>query len=178
MPSFVCQCCGKRHSRLPTEWGFREPEDVFALSYVAKYLRVRSNADLCTLDDSRYFLRGYISLPFADSGGEFGWGVWVEVSEDHHAVYVSQIITEAEGGTATRYRLAGRLANSIPGYRRTLGFAVDVLLGEAGQRPSVWLPSRSRHTLRREQSMGISAARHHQLLEACGYFRARADKRA
>jgi hypothetical protein len=170
-----CGVCGRVHRGLPTEWGFREPDEVFALPYIGRYLRVRSNADLCTLDESRYFLRGYLRLPLADSGGEFGWGLWAEVSKDHHDVYAARILRESEGASSPQYRLAGRLANAIPGYRSTLGVAVDVMLGEAGERPSLWLPSRSRHTLAREQSRGISAARHHQLLEACGYFRARTD---
>jgi hypothetical protein len=143
---------------------------VFALSYLVKYVRTRINADLCTLDESRHFLRGHLSLPFAEANGEFGWGVWVEVSRDHHDLYAAQMLREAEGEPPSQYRLEGRIANSIPGYRATLGLAVDVLLGEAGQRPSLWLPSRSRHTLAREQAGGISAARHHQLLEAYGYF--------
>jgi hypothetical protein len=48
-------------------------------------------------------------------------------------------------------RLERRIANSIPGYRATLGVAVDVLLGAASQRPSLWFPSRSRHTLARNR---------------------------
>lgn len=166
---FRCGTCGRTHAELLTEWGFREPDEVFALDSIAKYLRTRINADLCTLDESRYFLRGHLRLPLVD-GGEFGWGVWVEVSQDHHDVYVGQILAEARGEPTTQFRLEGRLANAIPGYRATLGVAVHVLLEEAGQRPSLWLPSRSRHTLAREQTRGITAARHHELLEACGYF--------
>jgi len=173
---FRCGICGRDHPGLPTEWGFREPDEVFALSYIGKYQRVRSNADLCTLDESRYYLRGRLRLPFTNANGEFGWGIWIEVSEDHHDLYASQILREAEGKSSPQYRLKGRIANSIPGYRSTLGVAVDVLLGDAGERPSVWLPCRSRHTLAREQAGGISTARHHQLLEACGYFEAEADK--
>jgi hypothetical protein len=167
---FRCGTCGKSHSGLPTEWGFREPDVVFGLSYIGKYLRTRINADLCTLDESRYFLRGHLTLPFTEADGEFGWGLWLEVSKDHHDVYVAQMAQKAEGEPCIQYRLEGKIANSIPGYGRTLGVPVDVLLGEAGQRPSLWLLSRSRHPLAREQAGGISAARHHQLLEACGYF--------
>ena len=67
---FRCGTCGRVHPGLPTEWGFREPDEVFALSYIAKYLRTRINADLCTLDDSRYFLRGLLGLPFTEASGE------------------------------------------------------------------------------------------------------------
>lgn len=167
---FPCRICGRVHAGLPTEWGFREPDEVFALPYPVKYLRTRINADLCTLDESRYFLRGYLSLPFTKADHEFAWGVWVEVSKDHHDVHLAQMLREAQGKPTTQYRLKGRIANSIPGYRATRGVVVDVLLGEAGWRPSLWLPGRSRHRLAREQAGGISAERHHELVEACGYF--------
>lgn len=170
---FRCGTCGRVHQGLPTEWGFQQPDEVFALPYIAKYLRTRRNADLCTLDDSRYFLRAYLTLPFTEAAGEFGWGVWVEVSEDDHNVYAASFMWEdADGESPAGYRFEGRIANLIPGYRATLGVTVDVVLGEARMRPSLWLPSRSRHTLAREQAGGISAARHHQLLEACGFFKA------
>ena len=152
-----CGTCGRVHPGLPSEWSFREPDEVFGLPYIAKYLRTRINPDLCTLDESRYFLRGHLRLPFTD-GGVFGWGVWVEVSHEHHDIYTWQIVREAEGEPPTQYRLEGRLANAIPGYRATLGVAVDVLLREARQRPSLWLPSRSRHTLAREQATELRAA--------------------
>ncbi|WP_416136139.1 DUF2199 domain-containing protein [Aquabacterium sp. A7-Y] len=52
-PSFVCATCGQRHSGLPTDYGFRLPDQVHALSYIERYRRSRSNADLCTLDIGR-----------------------------------------------------------------------------------------------------------------------------
>jgi hypothetical protein len=166
MKSFVCQVCGKRHQGVPTAWGFQEPDEVFALAYIPKYLRVRSNADLCTLDESRFFLRGNLLLPLREGEGDFSWGIWVEVSEDHHAVYAAQILKQS----FEQMRLEGRIANSIPGYRSTLGIRVDVLLDESGDRPTLWLPARSRHALAREQAKGISSKRQHELLEACGFF--------
>lgn len=166
MKSFVCQVCGKSHQALPSAWGFREPDEVFALAYIPKYLRVRSNADLCTLDEARFFLRGNVLLPLREGKGDFSWGIWIEVSEDHHAVYAAQILKQR----FKQFRLAGRIANSIPGYRSTLRIPVDVLLDDAGARPAVWLPARSRHTLAREQSNGISSKRQHELLKACGFF--------
>ena len=79
---------GIRDSRLIMVFGSRM---VYALSYVEKYMRVRNNEDLCTLDEARYFLRGCLSLPFTDQKGDFSWGIWVEVSEDHHDVYARQM---------------------------------------------------------------------------------------
>lgn len=56
--SYVCSSCGKTHKGLPTDWGFRLPDQVFELSYLDKYRRTRSNADLCSLDESS-FLENY-----------------------------------------------------------------------------------------------------------------------
>jgi hypothetical protein len=40
-----CGTCGRVHPGLPTEWGFREPDEVLALPYIAKYLRTRIKPD-------------------------------------------------------------------------------------------------------------------------------------
>ncbi len=170
MKSFVCPQCGKRHAGLPTDFGFQEPDEVFSLSYIPKYLKVRKNADFCTLDESRFFLRGCLQLPFTDRQGEFSWGVWVEVSHDHHDVYASQVLNN----NFKQYRLDGRIANTIPAYRSTLNVPLHVLLEDGGKCPTLWLPPRSRHTLAREQQQGISARRQHELLEACGFFEKKA----
>ena len=166
MKSFKCGECGKRHPGLPTDYCFREPDAVYPLSYVGKYMRVRKNEDLCTLDEARYFLRGCLSLPFIDQKGDFTWGIWVEVSEDHHNVYAGQMYDK----TFQPFRLDGRIANAIPGYRSTLKLRVNVLLEDGRKVPTLWLPPRSRHKLAREQQHGISGKRHHQLLEGCGFF--------
>ncbi len=42
---FRCGTCGRVPAGLPTGWGFREPDEVFALCYIGKYLRTRINGD-------------------------------------------------------------------------------------------------------------------------------------
>jgi hypothetical protein len=86
---------------------------------------------LCTLDDSRYFLRGCLPLYFTDREGRFTWGAWAEVSHDDHNFYVGQVLNETFKGR----RLAGRIANAIPGYRSTLNLQVHVLLERKGSDP-------------------------------------------
>ena len=86
--SFTCACCGQEHPGLPADYGYSLPDEVFALSYLERYRRSRSNADLCTLDDERFFLRGVLAVPFVGSEQEFGWGLWVEVSRGQHDLYL------------------------------------------------------------------------------------------
>ena len=169
MKAFTCPHCDRVHPGLPTEWGFRQPDEVFALSYVERYLRVRSNPDLCTLDESRFFLRCVLILPFADQDGTFGWGAWAEVGRAEHDDYLALVEHHGDGSSAPLF--PGLLANAIPGYRATLGVTVEVQSGGPTARPTLWMPKRSRHTLAKEQRGGLSAGRHHHLLEACGYFR-------
>ena len=165
--SFVCATCGQRHAGLPTDYGFRLPDEVHALSYVDQYSRSRSNADLCTLDESRYFLRGVIPVPFADSDEEFGWGVWVEVNKQHHDLYATRFREDL----SSTPRFQGQLANDIPGYGGTTGLVVDIQLQSANDRPAFFLHETSSHALALEQRLGITRARHHDILEGVGFFK-------
>lgn len=165
---FRCGTCGKVHAGLPSDYACRLPDEVFAMSPTDRYLRTRMGASFCTVDEARFFIRGVLYLPFTDQEGAFGWGLWAEVSEDDHNTCLAYDAADADGSEVPPF--SGKLANAFAGYRQTLGLPVEVQLGGIGKRPSFWLPSRSRHTLAREQARGISAARHHQLLEACGFF--------
>ncbi len=164
--SFVCRQCGEVHEGLPTDWGFQQPDEVHALGYVEEYLRARSNRDFCTLDEARYFIRGVLMLPILELGDTFGWGIWVEVSRDHHDLYVRLFNEDA----SAEPRVVGQIANSIPGYEETLELSIEVQFGTPDQRPTFWLPSGTQHQLHDEQLNGLSSERHHDLLEACGYF--------
>jgi hypothetical protein len=164
--AFVCRQCGAVHEGLPTDWGFNQPDEVFALKYIDEYLRVRSNKDFCTLDETRYFIRGVLLLPFQEQKDDFGWGIWAEVSRTEHDLYLRYF--NDDGSALPRFD--GRIANSMPGYPETIGVPVQVQLGAADARPRLWLSQDANHLLRSEQEQGIGAARHHELLQACGYF--------
>ncbi|MBC5781640.1 DUF2199 domain-containing protein [Ramlibacter sp. USB13] len=164
--AFVCDTCGERHEGLPTDFGFRLPDEVHALSYLDRYLRSRYNADLCTLDESRYFVRGVLRVPLLEAREDFGWGVWVEVSAADHDNYVRRFHDAAENAP----RFPGVLANAIPGHERALGLPLEVQLGREDQRPMLHCLAASTHALAIEQREGISARRHHAILECTGFF--------
>jgi hypothetical protein len=164
--TFLCEQCGEVHAGLPTDWGFKKPDDIQSLSYIDEYLRARSNIDLATLNESRYFIRGVLSLPFQHKDGYFGWGIWVEVSKENHDQYVANFFNDASNFP----RFDGKIANALPGYLSTRGVLVSVQLGNSTQRPTFWIVPESSHELGREQEMGISAQRHHEMLRACGFL--------
>ncbi len=160
--SFYCPQCGEDHESLLTDKAFQQPDEIFELSYLDQYVRTRGNGDLCTLDESRYFLRGVIEVPFQYTDDYFAFGTWAEVSKSDHDLYVQHF--EIDGSTLDR--LSGRLANDIPYYQEpTLGLVVEIQLGLPNARPSIHLPLASRHPLALEQQNGMSAARHHEIAE-------------
>ncbi len=148
------------------DYSFGLPDDVYALGYLARYLRSRSNNDLCTLDESRHFLRGVIPIPFESSEEEYCWGVWVEVSREDRDKYLRGFDEDLSAEAS----FPGRLANDIPGHGGTLGLPVIARFGAPGKRPNYYFEASSPHALARDQQVGISAARHHAILEAVGHF--------
>lgn len=164
--SYVCPNCGKEHDGLPTDWGFRFPDEVHGLPLLDQYRRTRSNNDLCTLDESRYFIRGLLSIPFFYQEGDFSWGVWIEVDREVHDFYLAHFHDDHAAGTKAK----GLLANDIPGFEELAGQALDVELRDSRSRPSLIFPVAFDHPLATDQRTGIPFSRHHEFLELCGYF--------
>lgn len=160
-----CSSCGRHHPGLPTDWGYKMPDEVHALDYITRYTRCHLNPDLCTLDDSRHFIRGVLPVPLLDApGASFHWGVWVEVDRATHDTYAQGFKLDL----STLPRAHATLANHIPGYGGTLGLPVELQYAGADQRPSIWFPPDFIHALALEQRAGISAKRHHVVLQEVG----------
>ncbi|MEF9942732.1 MAG: DUF2199 domain-containing protein [Burkholderiaceae bacterium] len=134
------------------------PDAVWSLPYLERYLRSRSNPDFCTLDDSRYFIRCVLPVPFSYQEGFFGWGIWVEVAKADHDAYLAHY----QHGSVEVAPLAGTVANNLPSFSPTLGLPVTVTLDDE-HRPFVQIDPSSRHKLAREQKKGIDRARHEAL---------------
>ena len=164
---YICSTCGKAHEGLPTDWGFGLPDEVYALSYLDKYRRARSNSDLCTLDEGRFFFRGLLMIPFTHQIGHFAWGVWIEVPRAAHDFYLDNFSNELAQGTT----FSGTIANAIPGFDDSLGLPLEAVIQSAKSRPLFYFPNASGHELARDQRAGIGPERHHSYLESCGYFK-------
>jgi hypothetical protein len=164
--SFVCGTCGQEHPGLPSDYAYGLPDDVYSLGYLERYKRSRSNADLCTLDEERFFVRGVLPIPFVSSDKEFVWGLWVEVSEEQHNLYLDGYYDDLSDNP----RFEARLANTIPGYIESSGLIVDVQFRSGNDRPTFHFSSNASHLLAREQRYGITQEQHHQILEKVGVF--------
>lgn len=163
---YVCSSCGKVHEGLPTDWGFKLPDEVFALPYLEKYHRTRSNTDLCALDERRFFIRGLLPIPFTHQEGEFAWGVWAEVPKEIHDFYLDNYSNELAQGT----KAVGALANTIPGFPEITGKPLEIEFQNAKSRPFFAFPGSADHELAVDQRDGIGHNRHHRFLELCGHF--------
>lgn len=165
--SFFCAKCGIEHAGFPLDFGFRLPDDVFAIHMIDRLTRVTSTNDLCVLDGERQFIRTILALPLQEQPDEFCWGPWVEVSASDYDEYVRRYDQDCSGMAG----FPGRLANRLPGYPETTGLPVQVIHSVLGQRPMVLVAPDMEHPIVAEQREGIDAARLHDILEHVGYFR-------
>ena len=167
MSSYICSCCGESLEGLPTDFGCQLPDEVYGLGYVEKYQRAHHNADLCTLDGSRFFIRGVLPIPFTHMEGSFGWGVWVEVDRETHDFYVENF---SENNTTAKPAF-GRLANRVPAHPDLGAEPLEVRFQDETSRPELHLLPHSAHAFAREQREGVGSAGHHAYLVASGHFR-------
>ena len=79
-PEWVCPHCGGTHTGLPTDYGWRLPDEVWALGEEARQAHLDWWTEACC-HEGRWFLRGVLYVPFTFSDGRWGWGCWAEVSE-------------------------------------------------------------------------------------------------
>lgn len=166
MSSYICSCCGESLEGLPTDFGYRLPDEVFSLTYLEKYERTRHNADLCTLDGNRFFLRGLLRVPFTHMDGYFGWGVWAEVDRETHDFYLRNFSVDNSAAKPA----FGRLANGIPAAPELGAEALEIHFQDESSRPEFRLLPHSSSKLAQEQHVGIDAGGHHAYLVASGHF--------
>lgn len=160
--SFICSTCGETHEGLPTDHGWKLPDDVWAIPEHERSSKAKFDSDLCQLG-SRFFIRCILKVPFNEQPEYYGWGVWVEVAESDFYRYVELFDKD---GSAER-SVPGTLANAMPGYPPTLGLTVDVQFQDSTSRPTIAVPT-GEHPLAAEQAKGVDNRRYHQILEATG----------
>jgi len=161
--SFICNVCGQTHAGLPTNQGYTLPDDVWTIPAAERPERAKFDTDLCLFED-RYFIRCILFVPLTDAGGDFGWGVWVDVERPVFERYIS--LYNADGSDEPRH--PGKLANALPAHNATLGTNVLIQFSDQKHRPSVFLPADDQSLLAQEQRHGIDGSRYHEILAVIG----------
>lgn len=155
-----CPCCGDEVGLENLDLGFGLPDEVFQMPSAQRRERVRANSDLCTIDDTRFFLRGVLHVPIQQMEKNFGWGVWAEVSRISFDNYLAHYSENGEAAPA----MAGVLANSLPGNEDgTMGLPLLIQMGAPDKRPTFALEP-SDNELYREQTEGMPARKWHTLV--------------
>lgn len=156
---FVCSICGETHAGLTTDWAYTLPDEVWALSEADRAARAKYDTDLCLLDD-RCFIRCILPVPLLEGEGAFCWGAWAEVARASFDRYVE--LYDADGAAEPPHD--GRLANALSVYDQTLGVPVRIQFGDPTRRPVMSVGPDDQSLLARDQRVGISQARHHEIV--------------
>lgn len=141
----------------------QRPVDYFAIPPDERERRVHITSDLCSIDDERYFIRGYLPLPVHDNEQEFGWGVWAEVAAPSFFRYLE--LYETNGSDEPPFR--GRLAADLGCYQpSTYQLPIQVQPRRAEDRPLLIFPNHVHHPLASEQRTGITMERVYEILHS------------
>lgn len=114
--SYICSICGEEHEGPVTDRSYTLPDIVWELPEAARSERARYNSDLCQFD-GRNFIRCMLEIPFTETTGRFGWGVWAEVDLGTFDRYL-ELYDEDGSGEPLR---SATLANELPAYPGSLG---------------------------------------------------------
>jgi hypothetical protein len=135
---WTCSCCGKSMIGLPQAFAFKAPDH-----WLNGFEEKDTNAshlsdDFCVVHDIKGETARYIRcvLPMQLSGFEnleFGFGVWMSVSERSWDIYRDGF----ESGQYAEEGCFGYLGNSIPGYPGSLHLPCDVYFQPDRQRPRI-----------------------------------------
>jgi hypothetical protein len=141
------------------------PDPIFRIDEAEREQRSWVGEDTAILRDGdaeRFFVRALLELPIVEEDGYFGYGTWVEVSqEDFDAL--GSLWHDDEGWRSEPF--AGSLANELLPYAFTEGLPVRIRLRDVELLPLVELDEID-HALLRAQRNGISSHRAHELAAA------------
>jgi hypothetical protein len=160
--SFTCDTCGQTHSGEVRDIRMSLPEPIFFLDEVDREERAWVGDDSAVLrraEGNRFFVRGLLELPIEGEEGYFGYGSWIEVSqEDFEAL--RELWHDHDGWRSPPF--AGTLANELAPYFGTIGLPLQIRLRQVQLLPAVELDD-TNHELVRAQQHGISRHRAHEL---------------
>lgn len=159
-PEWVCRHCGGTHTGLPTDYGWRLPDEVWALGEEARQAHLDWATDVCH-HEGRWFLRGVLYVPFTFGDGQWGWGCWAEVSESTARTLWE--LKDADGSHLPPE--PGTLACEIPCYPNAKGLPLRVQFGPGHLRPFFYCAENHNHPLATDQLHGIDEAKYHAIVD-------------
>ena len=153
---FTCAVCGEYHAERPLDIRYDLPDAVFELAEDEREERADVLDDFCRLQngETRYFVRGLIELPIRGSSSYFGYGVWVETTED-----AVERLGESWHDDAAGLTEHGFLANELDPYPGSAG--LPVTLRTRKTLPAIVIDES--HQLENDQRVGVTDERADEL---------------
>ena len=161
MISFTCSSCGETHEGL-ADLAFDAPYYYYTVPEEERAERCTLSADLCTIDDEDYFIRGCLEIPVADHEVPFAFGVWCSVSRENFQRYVDVFNDPHQSHVGP---FVGWFSVRLPTYPDPLQLKVRAHLQDHGTRPRFELEP-GEHPLAIDHRDGIGLARLQEIYEA------------
>jgi len=130
------------------------PDPVFFLSETEQTRRCRIGVDVCTIDDSRFFVRGLLPLPVHNTNLPYRMSLWAEVDRTTFRKLDSPDDLDSTNGPP----ISGILANEVSLAPEASGLAVAIYPTGPDTCPEFFLKE-VKHCLWEEQSRGVTAQR-------------------
>ena len=150
--AFTCPCCGKEVVDLP-EFGYDAPLYYAGIPEAERPRRATLTSDLCTIDDADFFVRAVCRVPIMGCDRDYGWGVWVSLSEENFRRYAETFDDQDQSKLGAMF---GWFSNALPDYPDTTQLQTTVVPQDGNQRPLVYVNEvHADHPLFVEQREGI-----------------------
>jgi hypothetical protein len=150
--TFTCTSCGNRHEGIP-DLGFDSPYYYHQLSPSDRAHLAVLTPDTCVIaKEGFFFVRGVLRIPIIGRAEQFGWGVWVSLSQPNFMKYQA---TFTEPNREVQGPFFGWFNSQLPGYPPTLSLKTNVYFQPHPNRPLIEL-QHTDHPLSQHQHHGIS----------------------
>jgi hypothetical protein len=154
-----CPCCDTEVEPHEMDVAFGLPDAIFCMPKEQRQARAKTHSDFCSLDETRYFIRGVAYVLVQRLNTNFGWGVWAEVPREtfyrYHEIYDRDGTNEAPA--------AGVLANTPADYL-DVPQPLEIHFGPPDKRPTFKFgPSEGQLYL--EQANGMEVEKWHSIVD-------------
>jgi hypothetical protein len=163
--AWTCSCCGKSFATLPLAYGFVAPPNWLGLPEAERASRAKLTDDICTIDDTEYYVRGCLEIPIVDNSENLVWGVWVSVSEESLRYILARWDAPIAEDEPPRF---GWLCTWITGYPEPRGIRCNLFLRSGNLRPRIMLEPTD-YPLAAEQQRGVTLDRVKQIAAGAGH---------
>lgn len=152
---WICPCCRKQYNTLSFAYALDEPDRWRAVPETERNDRGKIGTDSCVIDNREFFIRGRVVIPVIGKKDPFIWGCWASVSEQSFGRFGKLWDVKIREHEPP---IPGQLASDIPVYPATTGLPCNIIMKNAGKRPSFELEATD-HPLAVEQRNGITLDR-------------------